>query len=94
MSKKSEKIIHIDPIPTYLEWLDSSGFEKTGWREADKILSVEISPIKSIVYVLAENDEQIWTVGHIDASETAKTNYHGEMLIPKCTIVKRKRIKI
>ena len=94
MDKKSKIKIHSTPIPTYLVWADSSGFTKADWREMKETLTIEATPIISIVFIIAEDKHQIWTIGHIATFEGSKTIYHGDMVIPKCAIIKRKKIKL
>jgi len=67
-----------NPIPTYLEWDDSSGYSKTDWRSEDDLLKLKALSIRSMAWVVAENEKQIWIVGHIaPMGSEIKPVYHS-----------------
>lgn len=71
----------------YIEWIDSSG--RAGWYDIDKDYDVCI--IQSIGYLVSENDNSVTIAASIDYEFD---NVLSPITIPKCSIKKRKYIKV
>lgn len=70
-----------------LEWLDSSSPGR--WATASAI-GDECAIIRSIGWVISENDESVTIASHVSQEKDPECD--GVMTIPKCCIVKRRRV--
>ena len=66
-------------------WTDSAGAE--GWHEPQ---NAELSDCVSVGWISLETDKAIVVTSHI---EIKPRNHHADMVIPKCSIIKRTEIK-
>jgi len=69
-----------------IDWVDSHGH--SGWVEPEK--KAKNCVIYSVGWVVSETKKNITITSHIDPMFN---HYHAPMTIPKCSIIKRKRIK-
>jgi len=69
-----------------IDWVDSSG--PHGWNTPQK-KHVELT-INSVGWVTLESKRYVTLVAHID---DVYNNHHAEMTIPKCAIIKRRKLK-
>ena len=66
-------------------WIDSAG--ANGWHEP---VDCELSDCVSVGWVSAESDNAIVLTSHIEL----KPRHHcADMIIPKCSIIKRTKLK-
>lgn len=70
-------------------WIDSSS--ANGWVDLGS-LPCETVTIHSVGWVAAENDECLTLVPHV-AQDQRDPAVCGDVTIPKCSIVKRRKIK-
>lgn len=66
-------------------WLDSAGYE--GWHSPGEC---EPATCVSIGYISSETKDAITVTAHIDYSNN---KHNSDLIIPKCAIVKRKRMR-
>lgn len=70
-------------------WIDSGSTD--GWVDVDE-LPCEPVTIHSVGWVAAENDECLILVPHV-GQDRRHTCVCGNIAIPKCSIVKRRKLK-
>ena len=69
-------------------WLDSHGVAGGPWHAKDDI-DHEAIEITSVGFLLNEGDTAITLAAHV-----APNQISGEMIIPKCAILKRKKLTV
>jgi hypothetical protein len=73
-----------------IEWLDHSSYDRTGWRDLDRLLELTPYKVQSVGWVVKDAKDHLIIAGHRSVDQTS---YTGEMCILKKDITKRKKIK-
>ena len=74
----------------FIEWRDSFGLPD-GWRFGDELEGHAPLTVVSVGTIIREDDDCVLIAGSWSLREDPQ--YGGAMAIPKCSIVKRRRLR-
>ncbi len=77
------------PKAYYVEWIDSAGQDE-GWSNRIAVESWSPCKIATVGFLISESDDSITLAGSISDNE----KLDGVLVIPKCSIKKKKRVRV